>query len=318
MNPASFGKMRAASVVFVALLTGLTLRAEHIAGQIADVTLPLYYPAQSVPGNSLNCPPEGQLKTAIGRIDAEVRGKVREALFPEMNDTVDSPCGPGWRRVAYLNMTNPSQSCPSEWRQYSDHLHDDIKRGCGRPLTQGASCNPISYQTGEAYSSVCGRVIGYQYSHTDAFYPYNSALSVDLDGIIVSHGGNNSDHIWSFVAGLQQFSSFGVDDLSLLCPCALHDMESSTPRIPPYIGNNYFCESSPVIYVGRTLYLDNPLWDGDGCTISNSGCCSFNSPPWFNVQLDEPTEDDINVKICASDSTENEDVIIEQMEIYVK
>jgi len=39
----------------------------------------------------------------------------------------------------------------------------------------------------------------------------------------------------------------------------------------------------------RILYLD-----GQGCRHSNT-CCSFNSPPWFNVQLPNATTDDIAI-----------------------
>ena len=41
--------------------------------------------------------------------------------------------------------------------------------------------------------------------------------------------------------------------------------------------------------MNRILYLDR-----QGCGHSNT-CCSFNSPPWFNVQLPNATTDDIAI-----------------------
>ena len=41
-------------------------------------------------------------------------------------------CGDGLcYRVAYLNMTNPSQQCPPAWREYNTNG----MRACGRPVT---------------------------------------------------------------------------------------------------------------------------------------------------------------------------------------
>ena len=36
--------------------------------------------------------------------------------------------GPGWRRIAYLNMSDPTQTCPGEWE-----LITTPKRTCARP-----------------------------------------------------------------------------------------------------------------------------------------------------------------------------------------
>lgn len=300
--------MKTAAVTLLFLALGLTLMAEQAASKKAKATLPLSYSAQTLPAGNLSCLPGSTIRAAIGRISADFRENIREA-FPV------SPCGPGWTRVAHLNMTLASENCPAEWLEHRNQVDDVVTRGCGRAGTGGGSCNVVSYSAEKNYSSVCGRMVGYQYAHTDAFWPYNTGGSVDLDGVVVSHGDNNNDHIWSFVVGLQQLSTSGVDPL-FVCPCAI--VNGTVPRVPPYIGNNYFCESSPVVYTGTALYVDNPLWDGDGCTNSTSRCCAFNSPPYFNVELDEPTADDIKVKICGSASRRGEDVVIEQIEIYVK
>ena len=51
------------------------------------------------------------------------------------------------------------------------------------------------------------------------------------------------------------------------------------------------------------------LWDGQ---CSNEGtCCMTKSPPWFSVELPSPTTDNIEVRICGNESSDNEDTPIE-------
>ena len=78
-----------------------------------------------------------------------------------------------------------------------------------------------------------------------------------------------------------------------LCPC------STTPTVivPPYVGNDYFCESgTQVAYTSQyILYPDDPLWDGQNCRAGTT-CCQFNTPPWFTRDLPSSTSDDILLK----------------------
>ena len=54
----------------------------------------------------------------------------------------------------------------------------------------------------------------------------------------------------------------------------------------------------------------DPLWDGQGCGPTSS-CCTFNSPPWFNVTLPFPTTDNIEVRICNLVGLELEIMILQ-------
>ena len=45
-----------------------------------------------------------------------------------------------------------------------------------------------------------------------------------------------------------------------------------------------------------------PLWDGQVCVTSQY--YTFNSPPWFIVQLPSPTNDNIEVRICGDHDEE--------------
>jgi hypothetical protein len=74
----------------------------------------------------------------------------------ENDYAVSARCGPGqWYRVAYLNMSDPTQQCPPSLRLYSANG----VRACGRPSNIGAfGCSSLSFASGgdRQYSKVCG------------------------------------------------------------------------------------------------------------------------------------------------------------------
>ena len=75
--------------------------------------------------------------------------------------------GTGWRRAAYLNMSDPTQTCPPAWE-----LITTPRRSCARPSIAGDySCYSAMFPTqGIQYSQVCGRIKGYQVGQTQAFF----------------------------------------------------------------------------------------------------------------------------------------------------
>ena len=137
--------------------------AQPAVAQGANTALPLTYPDQILQGGgSQTCPSEEQREIARSEIRNATRSLLVETVIPLMQNLF---CGgsAGWRRVAYLNMSDPSQQCPSVWKGIIiPH------RVCGRK-SSGASCEGLTYSTGSAqYDHVCGRIIGYQIGHTDA------------------------------------------------------------------------------------------------------------------------------------------------------
>lgn len=228
------------------------------------------------------------------------------------------PCSGGdWTRVAYLNMSDPSQQCPSPWRLYSANG----VRSCGRPTTSSGSCYSQFYTVQRSYSRVCGRIIGYQVGSTDIFT--DMQLSIDdqyVDGISLTHG-TPRQHIWTFAAGLSEtiITNPGNHEI-YTCPCALVGTGFRTQVPPAFVGNNYFCESgNPLSTFQNTNtfeYTDDPLWDGQKC---EGHCCNGTiSPPWFRVQLPSTTSDNIEIRICSLQGTANEDTPIGLLEIYVE
>ena len=96
----------------------------------------------------------------------------REDSLHEFRNVIASmlavPCGgDGWTRVAYLNMSDPMQSCPPAWR---NRFANEV-RMCGQPAGSLGQCHSTIYSTsGRSYNRICGQVIGYQFGHTDAFH----------------------------------------------------------------------------------------------------------------------------------------------------
>jgi len=163
------------------------------------------------------------------------------------------------------------------------------------------------------YDQVCGRVTAYQFGSPDAFNQHNTGIdNVYVDGVSITHGLPTArQHIWSFAIGRAEVTALDQDSI---CPCSLN----STNIVPTFVGNNYFCDTGTIINDGQnTLYLGDPLWDGQGCGPSST-CCSFNSPPWFNVRLPNATTDDIEVRIGADASRSTENLLLESLVIYIR
>lgn len=218
-------------------------------------------------------------------------------------------CGTGlWYRVAYLNMSDPSQQCPSAWRENNTNG----LRSCRRPQTSSGSCSSTNYTTDREYKNVCGRAIGYQIGTPDAFALGAVNQSIDsyyVYGVSVTHRIPPS-HIWTFAAGLTEE---GISYRSYNCPCS--DISSQNP--PSFVGNNYYCESGNPsdMHVFDRFYGNDPLWDGQQC--EGSCCGNGTSPLWFSVELPNPTSDDIEVRICSAEQS-YDDIALQLLEIYIQ
>ena len=217
-----------------------------------------------------------------------------------------------WMRVAYLDMTDPTQQCPDGFRQVSSP-----NRSCGRQ-TAGPGCVSTTFPVnGTRYSKVCGQVKGYQDKTPDAFYPYSEgrATTIDsyyVDGVSLTHGRLPRKHIWTFAAAVDE-----VHSNYWVCPCTRSADRRYTGSVPPFIGQDYFCETGSRSSYQHMFYSQDPLWDGEGCGSQNT-CCSFNNPPWFCKQLPQSTTDDIELRICSDQDVSNEDTPIEMFELYVQ
>ena len=269
-------------------------------------TLSLVSIPQLENGEVGDCPVQEKRDEVIQNITTDIMDIIRDMYAPLIHN-----CGEGeWYRVAYLNMSDPTQQCPSAWREYNN----SGVRACGRPVSSSGSCPGRSYTTGRQYSNVCGRAVGYQIGFDEAFYHASESIdSYYVYGVSFTHG-TPRNHIWTLAAGLSESgSNYRV---SYDCPCA----DPSNPGnavVPSYISDNYYCESgNPTSSTAHTFYSSDPLWDGEQC---EGECCSNGkSPPWFSVQLPNPTTDDIEVRICGYHRTANGDVAVQELDIYIQ
>ena len=183
----------------------------------------LTYPPRVLQGDgSQTCPSEAQRERA--------RNTTR-GLLQELQPTFFYCAGTGWRRVAYLNMSDPSQQCPSVWQQITTPY-----RVCRRRLSTNA-CEGLTYTTGsQQHNQVCGRIISYMIGHPDAFV--SSSSSIDdkyAEGVSVTRGSPRQ-LIWTFAAGIDELISG-----SSTCPCV--NGSTNGKNIPSFVGQNYFCEA---------------------------------------------------------------------------
>ena len=107
----------------------------------------------------------------------------------------------------------------------------------------------------------------------------------------------------------------GYNNVHILCFCGDPNITSGAPP-PAFVGTNYFCESgNPGLPKDGVVLTGNQLWDGMDCTTDNN-CCEFNSPPWFNMELPAHTTGDIEVRLCCSQDTGDENILLQQLELY--
>ena len=287
-------------------VASFAILAHPAVAQGANTTLPLTYPGRVLQRvDNQTCPLEEQQNIARNKVKTATRRLLRESVIPNLQNLFCDG-STGWRLVAYLNMSDPSQICPFEWQEITSPF-----RVCGRRSSRG-SCEGLTYSTGsEQYDQVCGRIIGYERGTPSLFT--GAGQSIDtfyIDGVSVTHGSPRQ-HIWSFGGGYDEVISVWA------CPCVTGS--TTGDRIPSFVGQNYFCEAGLTQHHGGfALWPDgDPLWDGQGCGATSS-YCTFNSPPWFNVQLPSTTIDNIEVRICGDEGIGNEDTPIQLIELYVK
>jgi hypothetical protein len=202
------------------------------------------------------CPSTEKLREKINR---DIQQFINNGVLPILSPG-HGACGcggHGWRRAAYLNMSDPTQTCPPAWE-----LITTPRRSCARPSIAGIySCYSAIFPIQDIqYSQVCGRIIGYQFGEPKAFF--NSRVrTIDerymhVDGVSLTYGSPRQ-HIWTFVNALQETQGFSLSK----CPCT-NSNEQDTINIPSFVGSDYFCETGVPPGQGwssGTFHADDPL-----------------------------------------------------------
>ena len=237
---------------------------------------------------------------------------------PTIASTTAAPgeCGgPGWRRVVFLNMTDPTHVCPTGL-----NLTTYSRRTCGRAHSGWHNCSSTTFSVGGShYSWVCGRALAYRFGPSWAFYGYNvwGRAGIEdqyVDGLSLTYGTSGSQqHIWTFTSGVLP-NGWSRGEERFLCPCDNGNRYSS----PPYVGDDYFCEGVVQSDENQGTFEPNSLlWSYvNGVCEGSHRCCKFNSPPWFTKNLANSTTEDIELRLCMYNSFS--DVPLELLELYVQ
>ena len=216
-------------------------------------------------------------------------------------------------RIAYLD-TSVSDTCPSNLTKYEVNG----KTMCGRKnLVDTYACDSVYYPSeGVEYSNICGRAVGYAHSGSGGAYytcgfwwpqGRNNINALYVSGITIVKGPSNDRmYIWTYAAGRQEVSGPDCN-----CPCAPTD--GADP--PSFVGNNYFYESATKYQppAEGQWYTNYTMWQGN--CYEGSDCCPDDGRPWFNVNLDSSTNEDIEVRWCGSITNDN--IATEFLEIFV-
>lgn len=277
------------------IIVAIILRATQISG------IPTHVPAVI----ETSGPACSNLEPNKADVYVALRNNIA-AVLDEQYGPAANCRGPHWTKVIAVNMSDHSSVCPTGFT-----LHTSPVRSCGRNGDVGITT--ASLVVGQSYSEICGRITAIQKGSTNGFGPNfrDSYPKVYVDGIIISHGSSYlQSHIWTFAATTREQPSV----MKYGCPCQYDQWHY---QLPLHVGSDYFCESGNHGKVSNTIvFLDDPLWDGKGCS-NNNACCQFNQPPWFYKKLPQSTADYINITISLNGSPESEDLYITEMELYV-
>jgi hypothetical protein len=237
---------------------------------------------------------------------------LRTSIKQSLLTVTVTECGDGmWHSLASIDMTNLQQQCPTGWREFNQ----STIRACGRPVTNPPSCASISYSTVRRYSKVCGRVIGYQLGNAHGVFTNRSIGQSYVDGVSITYRSSRfpRQHIWTYIAALTEN---GTASRRRNCPCS----DSSGRPTPNFVNSSYYCESAnptDVLENPGFLYTSDKLWDGQQC--NNEGdCCISEQLPWFNVTLPNPVSNDIEIRICGNDRSNESDTLVELLDIYIQ
>ena len=202
----------------------------------------------------------------------------------------------GWTRLAKFDINETVSSCPSPLV--------NVTQGTTRICTkEQTGCESIPFTSyGISYSQVCGRVRGYHRNSLDGFH--NRGIDeAYVDGVSITRGSPRQ-HIWSLGG-----STPGDNG----CPC-----NGGTRQLPSFVSNDHYCESGfPDNNREDVFAVADPLWDGKNCTNNEGRCCSPPLLPFFLKRIGSTTTDDIEMRLCTDESPSNENIGINQYEIYV-
>lgn len=213
----------------------------------------------------------------------------------------------GWERLVYSNLSDTSESCPGTQFNLVESVG---ARYCVKNF-DGYGCSSLWISPTQPVRRVFGRVFGIQVGSGDI----RTDLGIEdpyLDGVSLTYGEAGSRrHIWSFMAYTSEFFN--------QCPCSIDSPNSQS--LQSFVGDNYYCESGAnTMNVPGTMEFPNDLlWDGQLCRETEVPCCAGNvPPPWFYRELNSPTSERIELRICTDQDMNDESVGVQLIDIYIQ
>ena len=230
-------------------------------------------------------------------------------MFSDITASFLLPDIPGqvWKRVGYLNMSDPTQQCPDSWQKFTSPVASCAKKGSG-------PCDSVIIATsGASYQMVCGVFLGYEKGTPDAFNSYaglgRNLETYYVDGVSITYGSpGNRHHVYTYAAGNSEFASL------YSCPCA----GGTSP--PSFVGSDYYCESGNplnIFIIGSTFFGSDVLWDRQLCRQDEVTCCDPSNLPWFCKTFPTPVTQSLEVRICLDEALDNENVALEFFDLYI-
>ena len=184
------------------LVTEITL--SHVTGLQTVDLVPGYNPSH--PATSCKEIFDLGLRSPSGFYWIRGTDNAAKHVYCDMERSCNGVAG-GWMRVASIDMTDTSSTCPSGLRTLTSP-----RRLCAKNIDGPGCSSAVLPVQGVQYSRVCGKVIGYQQGSPDAFHPYirGGQRTIDsryVDGISLTHGTSPRKHIWTFVSALHKYNS---------------------------------------------------------------------------------------------------------------
>ena len=201
--------------------------------------------------------------------------------------TCDGVSG-GWKRVAYLDVDDPSASaCPNGLQRRDSPL------SCRR-TDIGGGCSAVTYAINDNYKCIFGRINALQVGTPDGFQQHGSSRPATptindnyIDGVSLTHSNSPRTHIWTYAATTPSCTS-------------------CSNRFPAFLDSSqYTCDANSGCAFNQVC--STLLWNGNECVGTTT----------FYRQLPQPTSDDIEMRVCRDEDRLNEDFWLTFIEIYV-
>lgn len=255
------------------------------------------------------CPASGDMESVLEDLNMKL-DEIIENEYPQFSTLANPPeCpGTGWIKLVNQSYGDSETMCPEPWVKETENNVTFC-----RTFDDSPGCHSVYFGNNNTrFSQVCGRVRGYQRGPTVAFLNEEHGINnAYLDGVSITHGAPDREHIWSFAAG----AGIALEQRRWMCPCINNTQRDVINTTHGFINENYFCNAATEPEAEVRTFYPEPLWDGAEC-LERDGCCSRGS--YFVTTLSESACDRLEVRICRSIEAIKVDIVVDLIELYVK